>query len=121
MPQDPLLTLVQTLVSEAVRDEVQAAVEAALTNALPGVIRRAALPPYLTKAQLVELTGWSARKVDYLREKRRLPFTQHGRKVLFATADVEAFLAEGHVSAQGSPRRAQEPPRAASGGAGTAA
>lgn len=102
MNDDPLLTLVQNLVSDAVRAEVQTAVEAALTGTLPAIIRRAALPAFLTKRELAELTGWSIRKIDYLRAQRRIPFIRHGRTVLFPTAEVEAFLMQGHVPALGA-------------------
>lgn len=80
-------------------------VRAAVEEALPAVARRAALPPYLTKKELVELTGWSPRKVDYLRERGRLPYHRVGRSVLFRTEDVERLLDDARVEA----RRARGP------------
>ena len=85
---------------EAFRQESLAAFEQALTSSLPDILRRAQLPPYLTKHQLCELTGWSARKIDYLKAKRSIAFVQRGRSILFPTAEVEAYLNEGFVPAR---------------------
>ncbi|MEL6706018.1 MAG: excisionase family DNA-binding protein [Bacteroidota bacterium] len=86
---------------------LEAAVEAGIRNALVGpvadAIRRANLPPYLTRQQLAELTGWSLRKVDYLKAERRIPYIRRGRSVLFPTAEVEQYLNEGLVLAKGRP------------------
>lgn len=87
---------IATTVAEAVRP----AVAAALADALPEVIRRAALPPFLTRRELGVLTGWSPRKIDYLLAERRIPCLRRGRTVLFRTADVEAYLNEGSVPAK---------------------
>lgn len=100
-PMDPtaLPNLLHVLVASAVRGEVQAAVEAALTARLPEIIRRAALPPYLTRQQLAELTGWSLRKIDYLRKQRRIAFVRRGRTVVFPTAEVERYFDAGRLEA----------------------
>lgn len=82
------------------RAETHAAVEEALLACLPGVLRRARLPPYLDTRQLCDLTGWSVRKVAYLRKERRVPFIRRGRSVLYRTADVEAYLDEALVKAR---------------------
>ncbi len=84
---------------------VSEAVEAALTRALPEAIRRATTKPYLTKSELMQLTGWSARQVEYKKSRREIPFIRRGRLVLFPTEDVFAYLEEGRVPA--GPRRAE--------------
>lgn len=90
---------------------LEAAVEAGIRKALVGpvadAIRRAMLPPYLTRQQLAELTGWSLRKIDYLKAARRIPFIRRGRTVLFPTAEVEEYLMEGYVPARDAPRERQ--------------
>ena len=100
MTPDPLTETLRVLVAEAVADAVGPTVRRAVEEALPEVARRAALPPYLTKRELSEMTGWSERKVDYMRSNRTLPYIKRGRTVLFRTADVEALLMEGYVPAR---------------------
>lgn len=90
--------LIHEILTDAVRAEVETAVSTALQRSLPEVIRRASLPVYLTKRQLSELTGRSNRKIEHLKSQRRIPSVRRGRTVLFRTADIEAFLAEGLVS-----------------------
>ncbi len=99
-PPDPLSSSLAALVADAVATAVGPAVEAAVARALPAVVRRAALPPFLSKAELAELTGWSERKVDYLRERGRLPYVKVGRSVRFRTDDVEHLLDEARVEAR---------------------
>ena len=99
---DTLSAHLQALVLEAIRDAVGPAVEDALARALPEILRRAALPVYLTRAQAKEMTGWSYRKLDYALAQRRIPRIKRGRTVLVKTADLEAFLSEGLIPARGS-------------------
>ena len=71
-----------------------------LYNVLPEAVRRATAKPYLTKSELMELTGWSSRQVEYKKSKREIPFIRRGRLVLFPTQDVFAYLEEGRVPAK---------------------
>lgn len=96
-PEDNLSTLLSSLLASAIDDRVQSAVETALARVLPSAIRRATLPPYLTRSQLAELSGMSLRKIDYMRSKGQMPYIKHTRTVLFKTADVESYLSEGEV------------------------
>ena len=78
---------------------IQDALDTALKERLPDVIRRATTKEYLTKAELMELTGWSSRQVEYKKSKREIPFVRRGRLVLFPTEEVYAYLDEGYVPA----------------------
>lgn len=82
---------------EALETAVTAAVDDALKRTLPGAVERATRKPYLTKKELMALTGWSARQVEYKKSQRALPYVRRGRLVLFPTADVYAYLDEGRV------------------------
>ncbi len=104
MTPDPLFESLRVFLIAAVAEAIGPAVRQAVEDALPEVARRAALPQYLNKAELSELTGWSTRKIDYMRTKRTLPYVRQGRTVLFRTADVEGMLMEGYVPAKGQAR-----------------
>lgn len=75
-------------------------VHEAVREAVPAAVRAATRKPYLTKAELMELTGWSSRTVEYRKANRAIPFVRHGRTVLFPTDEVEAYLREGYVPAK---------------------
>ena len=98
-PPDPTTVLVAALAARLTK-ALSPVVRQAVEDALPAVVRRASLPPYLSKAELSELTGWSERKVDYLRERGRLPYVKVGRSIRFRTNDVERFLDEARVEAR---------------------
>ena len=85
------------LVAEAVRDAVRAE--------LPGLVQEATRKPYLTPREVRDLTGWSSRTLQHLRDTRQVPFVQSGRKVLYPTDGVDDFLARNTVVA----RRARRP------------
>ncbi|GIV60033.1 MAG: hypothetical protein KatS3mg043_1122 [Rhodothermaceae bacterium] len=48
------------------------------------------------------LTGWSERKLAYLRQRREVPFTKRGRSVLYPREGIREYLEEG-ASAPGGP------------------
>lgn len=100
----PLLALLRSLFEEQLTTLIKPVVEAALTDALPEVLRRAALPSYLSRKEVAVLTGWGTRKLDYLVAERRIPCLKRGRSVLFKAADIEAYLEAGFVA----PKRASE-------------
>ncbi len=90
---------------DALRRIVADAVEAAVQNALPELIRRATRKPWLTRDEILELTGWSVRTLAYLRQERKIAFTQEGRKILYETASLERLLDAGYVPAKRGPRK----------------
>ena len=71
-----------------------------LHDVLPEAVRRATAKPYLTKAELMQLTGWSSRQVEYKKSKREIPFVRRGRLVLFPTEEVYSYLEKGRVPAR---------------------
>lgn len=91
LPQ-PWERRIRQLVTEAVQD--------GLDDTLPQAIRRANRKDYLTKKDLMELTGWSARTVEYKKSERKIPFIRRGRTILFPTKEVYAWLEEGRVEAK---------------------
>ncbi|PAP75072.1 helix-turn-helix transcriptional regulator [Rubrivirga marina] len=91
------------LVAEAVRP----AVADALTDALPEVLRRASIPTYLSRQEVLALTGWSDRHLSYLQSEGQIPFLKRGRTVRFRADDIEAYLMEGYVVPKGRGRGTQ--------------
>lgn len=76
---------------------IQEATERALRDQLPPLVREATRKSWLTKDEVRSLTGWSERTLQHLRDSRQIPFAQHGRKILYPTAGIEAFLAKHRV------------------------
>lgn len=85
---DQLRSLVQEAVCDVVRE------------VLPRLVREATRKEYLTPEEVKELTGWSDRTLQHLRDTRQLPFVQHGRKILYPTEEVEAFMGRHLVRAR---------------------
>ena len=67
----------------------------ALRESLLGEIKRAVEKPYLTNSELMEITGWSNRTLQHLRDSRQIPFIKHGNKVLYDSTEIHSFL-ENH-------------------------
>lgn len=82
---------------EELSEIVNEAVRELLKQELPTLIRQAKRKEWLTTDDLMELTGWSRRTCQYLRDERRIPFTQEGRKILYKTTEIEAYLAENRI------------------------
>ncbi|MGB3544945.1 helix-turn-helix domain-containing protein [Rubrivirga sp.] len=79
---------------------IRPAVVDVLADVLPEQVRRALAKPYYTVPEVMDLTGWSRRKVDYLRERREVDFIKRGRTVLFPAEALHAYLDAGLVSAR---------------------
>lgn len=76
---------------------VNQAVSHALEEHLPRLVRKATRRPWLTKEDLKEMTGWSDRTIQHLRDTRQIPFAQHGRKILYPAEGIEQFLRNHHI------------------------
>jgi excisionase family DNA binding protein len=85
---------------ERIRSLVNEGVQNALSETLPTALRQATEKKYLTKRELMDLTGWSARTVEYKKSERKIPFIRRGRTILFPTEEVYAWLEKGRVEAQ---------------------
>lgn len=85
---------------ETILELIHDAVSTALKEHLPEALERATAKPYLTKSELMELTGWSSRQVEYKKSSREIPFIRRGRLVLFPTDDIYSYLEEGRVPAR---------------------
>ncbi len=51
----------------------------------------------MSKAELMSLTGWSSRTVEYRKSKGDIPFVRRGRTVLFPRDEILAWLEQGKV------------------------
>jgi excisionase family DNA binding protein len=80
---------------------IDEAVERSVTKHIPELLRQAVRKPFLTTDELCELTGWSRRTVQYLRDSRQLPFYQDGRRILFDTSEIEGYLRSRRIPARG--------------------
>lgn len=86
------------LTSEAALSRtLQQTLQGTLETLLPELIQIATAKPFLTKTDLMELTGWSSRQVEYKKSKREIPFIRRGRLVLFPTQEIFQYLREGYV------------------------
>ncbi|RMF55909.1 MAG: DNA-binding protein [Bacteroidetes bacterium] len=97
-----------TEIVAATRADLEAAIEAAvrraIEEALPEAVRRATEPEYMTGAEVMALTGWSERKLAYLRQRREVPFIKRGRSVLYPREGIREYLEEGRVRARRAKR-----------------
>lgn len=75
---------IKMIINQAVKEVIQ--------SVLPGLVKEANAKPWLTKSELKKKTGWSDRRIQYLRESKQIPFSQTGRSVLYDNQGVEAFL-----------------------------
>lgn len=66
--------------------------ETKLERRIPEIIRRASRKSILTTSDVKELTGISSRMQKYHRDKGHLPYSQNGRRILYRTEDIEAFI-----------------------------
>jgi excisionase family DNA binding protein len=73
-------------------ETVRKAVAELLKSELPTLLRKVNRKEWLNTNELMELTGWSRRTVQYLRDENKIPYSQEGRRILYRTSDIEEYL-----------------------------
>jgi len=82
---------------EELNTAIQQAVSEAVKESLPELIRRATAKEFLTKDELMKLTGWSSRTIQSMRDTRQIPYSQHGRKILYPYEGIIEFMKANHI------------------------
>ncbi len=77
---------------EDVQRYVREAVTEAVRSELPALVREATSKPMLSKDEVLALTGWKSRKLQYLRDRREIAFVQTGKSIVYPRADLLAYL-----------------------------
>ena len=90
---DPIIVTSQ----KAIEHIISQAITKALKECLPEALQRATAKSYLTKVELMELTGWSSRQVEYKKSKQEIPYIRRGRLILFPTKEIYDYLESGRV------------------------
>ena len=71
---------------------IQIAVEKALIKSINSLEDKLIKHSYLTKTEVIELTGWSDKTIQNLRDHKQIPYTKHGRKILYPAKGIYDFL-----------------------------
>lgn len=69
-----------------------------LREELPELIKELGKKEWLTKEELIELTGWSSRTIQHMRDSKQIPYSQHGRKILYPRKGIMDFLKANYIS-----------------------
>ena len=71
---------------------IQNAIDKALIKSINSLEDKLIKHSYLTKAEVIELTGWSDKTIQNLRDHKQIPFIKHGRKILYPAKGIYDFL-----------------------------
>lgn len=72
-----------------------------LRDEIPKLLEQLGKKEWLTKKELEELTGWSSRTIQHMRDTRQIPYSQHGRKILYPRDGIMEFLKGNYISPKG--------------------
>ena len=81
---------------------IKKAVAQTVTEKLPDAIEKATRKKWYTTDEAMELLNVSRRQIQYYRDNKMIPFSQHGRTIRYHIDDIEAFLESNRVTAEGS-------------------
>lgn len=68
-----------------------------LKRELPKALNKAIKKEWITTDEFMDLTGWSRRTIQYIRDKRKIRFFQEGRRILYSWEDIERYLEENSI------------------------
>ena len=72
-----------------------------LKEEIPKLLKDLGKKEWLTKEELMKLTGWSGRTIQHMRDSRQIPYSQHGRKILYPRQGILEFLEEHYIEPKG--------------------
>lgn len=82
-----------------IREIIRESVRAELAESLSKLIKRATKKEYFTSKEVRDLTGFSSRKLCYLRDEGKIDFVQHGKSVMYPAEPLFEFLERHHIRA----------------------
>lgn len=100
---------IRQAVADAIKTEVRGTFAQILLEVLPGALRRALLPPLLSRQELADATGLSLSGIDAMRRSGRLPFVKIGSRVFFKVEDVEHLVSDAYVDRRAAKALPQSP------------
>lgn len=72
-----------------------------IRDEIPKLIQELGKKEWLTKQELMKLTGWSSRTIQHMRDSKQIPYTQHGRKILYPRKGIMEFLEANYIRPKG--------------------
>lgn len=72
-----------------------------IRDEVPKLIQELGKKEWLTKQELMKLTGWSSRTIQHMRDSKQIPYTQHGRKILYPREGIMNFLEANYIRPKG--------------------
>lgn len=68
-----------------------------LKEEIPKLLKDLGKKEWLTKEELMTLTGWSSRTIQHMRDSKQIPYSQHGRKILYPREGILEFLEDHYI------------------------
>lgn len=76
----------------ALDEAVSQALDKHLENKLISLIRKANRKEWLNTSEVMQITGWSKRTIQNLRDQNRIKFHQEGHRILYRYDDLDEYL-----------------------------
>ncbi len=83
---------------QELKETVDEAVKKIIEQELPALLRKACRKEWINTNELMELTGWSRRTIQYLRDEKRIPFSQEGKRILYPMDGIEGYLRSNQIN-----------------------
>jgi len=85
---------------EKLQETISRAMSRTIERHIPDIIREATSKPWMTKQELMDLTGWSSRTIQNLRDTNQIPYSQHRHKIIYPRKGIMEFLENHHIKPQ---------------------
>jgi len=73
-----------------------------MTEAVPDAMEEAQKADWLHRDEVKDRYGLTDRQLQYLRDERKVTYSQHGRRIWYQRESVESYFEEGRVDARSS-------------------
>lgn len=77
---------------QKLKELIEETVLSVFEDKLPQVLRQAKKKPWMNTKEAMEFLGVNRRQLQYLKDKKKIPFSQSGRKIFYPTQGLENWL-----------------------------
>ena len=99
-PKQKIMSSVIVTERSQLKELIETVVREVSKETVPEIVKKATEKPWMTKEELMNLTGWSSRTLQNLRSTNQIPHSKHGRKILYPREGVMDFLEDHEIPAR---------------------
>lgn len=85
---------------DTLRETVADVVRDVMVNTIPEAIKESQKSKWMHRDDVKDEYGFTDRQLQYLRDEKKITYSQHGRRIFYLRDSIEEYFNEGRVEAR---------------------